>query len=85
MLGLSTHQLLQKRAYPIIGLAMLAMLAIFALAACTSYPDVNQDPAKNNRQTFQRDALECAQAYPDAGSGVHVRQRIDCMKLKGWR
>lgn len=82
MLGLSTHHLSRKRAYPIIG---LAMLAIFALAACTSYPDVNQDPAKNNRQTFQRDALECAQAYPDAGSGVHVRQRIDCMKLKGWQ
>jgi hypothetical protein len=39
-----------------------------ALFACSSYPDVNSDPAKNNKATFQRDAVECAQAYPESGS-----------------
>ncbi|QWE18956.1 hypothetical protein [Polynucleobacter corsicus] len=54
------------------------------LMGCSSYPDVNTDPAKNNKVTFQRDALDCAQSYPDSGSGVHVKQRIACMNLKGW-
>jgi hypothetical protein len=56
-----------------------------ALTACSAYPDKNIDPVKNNKVTFERDAIECAQAYPEAGSGAHVRQRIHCMKLKGWR
>ena len=54
------------------------------LPGCSLYPDVNTDPAKNNKATFRQDALDCAQAYPEAGSGVHVRQRISCMNLKGW-
>ena len=61
-----------------------ALLAGSALMGCSSYPDVNIDPAKNNKATFQRDALDCAQAYPEAGSGVHIKQRISCMNLKGW-
>jgi hypothetical protein len=60
------------------------LLASFLLA-CSSYPDVNIDPAMNNKATFQRDAIDCARSYPETGSGVHVRQRINCMKLKGWR
>jgi hypothetical protein len=56
----------------------------FFLLACSSYPDVNVDPAKNNKATFQRDAIDCAQSYPEAGSGVHIKQRISCMNLKGW-
>lgn len=55
------------------------------LLGCTSFPDRNMDPAKNNVMTFKRDVLDCAQAYPEADSGVHVRQRIGCMNLKGWR
>ena len=51
---------------------------------CALYPDVNDDPAKNNKATFRQDALDCAQSYPESGSGVHVRQRINCMNLKGW-
>jgi hypothetical protein len=54
------------------------------LLGCSLYPDINKDPTKNNKATFQRDAIDCAQAYPEAGSGVHVRQRINCMNLKGW-
>jgi hypothetical protein len=60
-------------------------LIMGVLTACSAYPDSNIDPAKNTKATFERDAIECAQAYPEAGSGVHVRQRIHCMKLKGWR
>jgi len=45
---------------------------------------VNSDPAKNNQANFQRDAIDCAQAYPDPGSGVNIKQRIGCMNLKGW-
>ena len=55
-----------------------------ALIGCSSYPDVNTDPAKNNQVTFRQDALDCAQSYPDSGSGIHVKQRIACMNLKGW-
>jgi len=61
-----------------------ALLAGSILMGCSLYPDVNTDPAKNNKATFQRDALDCAQSYPDSGSGVHVKQRISCMNLKGW-
>ncbi|WP_231970519.1 hypothetical protein [Polynucleobacter necessarius] len=62
----------------------IGICLIYALLGCSLYPDVNKDPAKNNKATFQRDAIDCAQAYPEAGSGVHVRQRINCMNLKGW-
>lgn len=61
-----------------------SLLIIFILLGCSLYPDVNSDPAKNNKATFQRDAMDCAQAYPESGSGVHVKQRISCMNLKGW-
>jgi hypothetical protein len=54
------------------------------LLGCSSYPDANKDPAKNNKANFQRDAIDCAQVYPESGSGVHVKQRISCMNLKGW-
>ena len=62
-----------------------SLFLLAALFGCSSYPDVNSDPAKNNKATFQRDALDCAKAYPEAGSGVHVKQRIACMNLKGWK
>ena len=68
--------------------ALLKTAASFLIAAtlfaCSSYPDINSDPAKNNKANFQRDAIDCAQSYPEAGSGVHVRQRIACMNVKGW-
>ena len=61
------------------------LFLLITLFGCSLYPDVNSDPAKNNKATFQRDALDCAKAYPEAGSGVHVKQRIACMNLKGWK
>jgi len=57
---------------------------VLTLPACSSYPDVNSDPAKNNKASFQRDAIDCARSYPESGSGVHVKQRIGCMNVKGW-
>ena len=62
----------------------VSFLMALVLIACSSYPDINSDPAKNNKATFQRDALDCAQSYPESGSGVHVKQRIGCMNIKGW-
>ena len=64
--------------------AKISLLIVFALCACSSYPQVNSDPTKNNRATFQRDAIDCAKSYPEAGSGVHVKERITCMNIKGW-
>jgi hypothetical protein len=64
--------------------ASIIYLMTAALLSCSSYPEVNRDPAKNNQAIFQRDAIDCAQSYPESGSGVHVRQRIGCMNLKGW-
>jgi hypothetical protein len=57
-----------------------------SLFGCGSiiYPDVNEDPAKNNIATFRHDAIDCAGAYPESGTGIHVKQRIGCMNLKGW-
>lgn len=55
-----------------------------ALFNCSSFPSENQDPAKNNKATYNRDLKECKEDYPEAGSGVHIRQWINCMKLKGW-
>ena len=60
------------------------LILILLLFGCSLYPNENSDPTKNNKTTFQRDAIDCAQAYPDSGSGAHVKQRIGCMNLKGW-
>ena len=60
------------------------VVLVITLLACYSYPNVNRDPAKNNKANFQQDAVDCAQSYPESGSGVYVRQRIGCMNLKGW-
>jgi len=54
------------------------------LFGCSLYPDKNDDPAKNTKAIFRQDALDCAAAYPEAGSGAHIKQRISCMNLKGW-
>jgi hypothetical protein len=64
--------------------ATLALLVGSILMGCSLYPNVNTDPAKNNKATFRQDALDCAQSYPESGSGVHIKQRISCMNLKGW-
>lgn len=62
------------------------MLAAFgALTACVSFPSENQDPAKNNKATYNKDLKECREDYPESGSGTHLRQWMGCMQLKGWK
>jgi hypothetical protein len=63
----------------------IAILACSLIAACSSFPRKNQDPNKNNATTFNKDLKECQEDYPEAGSGVHIRQWENCMNLKGWR
>ena len=63
----------------------LPLVLLASLGACTSFPSENQDPAKNNKATYNRDLKECKEDYPEAGSGVHIRQWINCMQLKGWK
>ncbi|QWE14844.1 hypothetical protein [Polynucleobacter sp. AP-Sving-400A-A2] len=62
-------------------------MVITSIFGCGSmiYPDANVDPSKNNRATFKQDAIDCATAYPVVDSGAHIKQRIGCMNLKGWR
>jgi len=52
---------------------------------CTTFPSVNQDPAKNNKATYNKDLKECKEDYPELGSGLNIRQWIGCMNLKGWQ
>ena len=52
--------------------------------ACVSFPSENKDPAKNNKTVYNKDLKECKEDYPEQASGVHIRQWINCMKLKGW-
>jgi hypothetical protein len=56
-----------------------------ALISCVSFPSVNQDPSKDNKATYNKELSECQEDYPEAGSGVHLRQWVNCMKLKGWK
>ena len=63
---------------------LFSSVVLSNLLGCSFYPDANTEPAKNNKVTFRQDALDCAQAYPESGSGIHVKQRIGCMNLKGW-
>jgi hypothetical protein len=79
---MGNHSLLQ----PSMRLLIACLVTPF-LFGCGSaiYPDMNLDPAKNNKVTFQRDAVDCANAYPYVDSGAHVKYRIACMNLKGWQ
>jgi hypothetical protein len=66
---------------------LIDCLLVTSLFGCGSmiYPDVNVDPVKNNKATFQQDALDCAKSYPYVDSGAHVKYHIACMNLKGWQ
>jgi hypothetical protein len=64
--------------------AFTAFMAV-NLTSCASLPTENQDPAKNNKATYNKDLRECKEDYPELGSGAHIRQWVGCMKLKGWK
>ena len=66
--------------------ASCVIVLSFLLSSCvTSFPNTNVDPAKNNKASYNQDFKDCKEAYPEAGSGVHVKQWISCMNLKGWK
>ena len=68
------------------GLIRYATL-VFLMAiviSCAGFPSKNHDPAKNNQTAYNKDLKDCREDYPESGSGVHIRQWINCMKLKGW-
>ena len=66
-------------------IALLAVLVVvYAISACSSFPSENRDPSRNNKAAYNKDLKECKEDYPESGSGVHIRQWINCMKLKGW-
>ena len=65
--------------------ACLVISMLGMMISCANFPSVNQDPAKNNKTTYNKDLRDCQEDYPEAGSGVHIRQWINCMNLKGWK
>jgi hypothetical protein len=70
-----------SRPFQLLGALLLAT----CLISCAGFPDQNQDPQKNNVANFRKDLRECKEDYPEAGSGVHIRQWEGCMNLKGWK
>jgi hypothetical protein len=62
----------------------LFMLLFALIGACTGFPDKHPDPAKNTVANNQADLKECARSYPETPDGVYLKQRVSCMKLKGW-
>lgn len=70
-----------------IGYLIQSIPLLFAMtvSACVSIPSENADPAKNNQAAYNKDLKECREDYPESGSGVHLRQWMGCMKLKGWK
>ena len=58
---------------------------VLLTSACTSFPSVNQDPAKNDRANYRKDLTECKEDHPESSAGLHYQRWIDCMKIKGWR
>lgn len=62
------------------------ILLVSTLVSCTTgFPSENSDPVKNNKAAYNKDLKECKEDYPEAGSGVHIKQWISCMNLKGWK
>ena len=58
---------------------------ILILVACAKIPTQNIDATKNNAKMFNQDIADCQLAYPEQNSGIHYKQWITCMELKGWR
>ena len=67
------------------SLWIVACTVLGLLNACIQFPTVNQDPSKNNAATYNRELQECKQDYPETSSGAHLRQWVNCMRLKGWQ
>ncbi len=64
---------------------LIALTSLTFFFGCTTFPSVNQDPAKNNKAAYNKDLKECKEDYPELGSGLNIKQWIGCMNLKGWQ
>jgi len=73
-------QALHKR----LGAYLVAVIAS-TLFACSGFPSAHPDAIKNNPINYKADIKDCTQSYPETPDGVYLRQRIACMKLKGWQ
>ena len=67
------------------ALKVACLFVMAGVVGCVSMPTENQDPAKNNKATYNKDLKECREDYPESGSGAHLRQWMGCMSLKGWK
>ena len=65
-------------------LILMISFSVLTISACATFPSENHDPAKNNKETYNKDLKECKEDYQEIPSGIHIRQWIGCMKLKGW-
>jgi len=61
------------------------LLCSAIMLACTGFPDQHDDPTKNTPAANQADLKDCARSYPETPDGVYLKQRVSCMKLKGWK
>ncbi|MBU3606117.1 hypothetical protein IEN92_05055 [Polynucleobacter sp. MWH-Creno-3A4] len=67
-------------------LASVFSLALaLGLIACGGFPTTHPDATKNTPANNKADLKDCAQSYPETPDGVYLKNRIDCMKLKGWQ
>jgi len=64
---------------------MISMITLGLLACSSGFPTTHPDAAKNNVATYKADLKDCAQSYPETPDGVYLKQRISCLKLKGWQ
>ena len=64
----------------------LSALLVFGLLlpACATKAPVNTDPSQNNPASYKRDLADCKEAYPGSNTGIEIKERLACMKLKGW-
>lgn len=68
--------------FPIIASTLVCAIGVLA---CTGFPDEHSDSAKNTPAANQADLKDCARAYPETPDGVYLKQRVSCMRLKGWK
>ena len=77
---------MNKRLQALLQYQNIALISMgLMLVACTHFPSVNTDPAKNNKAAFQKDLNECKEDYPESSAGLHYNRWRDCMHLKGWK
>ena len=64
----------------------LPILLVFGLllSGCATKALVNTDPSQNNPATYKRDLADCKEAYPGSNTGIEIKERLACMRLKGW-